>query len=299
MHAIEIRGLTKTYGKARGVQSIDLTVESGAFFGFIGPNGAGKSTTIRCLLGLLEPTAGEVRLFGQPVDRRSRAALLRRVGFMPGEAVFHSGLRVREILQLSADLRGVNCTAEADALCQRLQLDRNKKIEALSLGNRKKVSIVCALQHRPDLYILDEPTSGLDPLMQRAFFELLQERQAAGATVFLSSHILSEIQRHCTQAAIIREGRIIACAPVETLARTSARRVALHGISQAPDLPGIRDIRPLPDGVSFLYSGSLRPLTAALAALELTDLTITEPDLEEIFLHYYADPAPTKGDLAL
>lgn len=299
MYAIEIRGLTKTYGKARGVRSIDLAVEQGAFFGFIGPNGAGKSTTIRCLLGLLTPTAGEARLFGQKVDRNSRANLLARVGFMPGEAVFHSGLRVREVLRLSADLRGMDCTAESDALCRRLQLDPDKKIEALSLGNRKKVAIVCAMQHRPDLYILDEPTSGLDPLMQRAFFELLQERQAEGATVFLSSHILSEIQRYCGQAAIIREGRIIACAPVETLARTSARRVSLHGVPQAPDLPGIRDILPLSDGVSFLYSGDLHALTHALSTMDLTDLTITEPDLEEIFLHYYTDPAPTKGDLPL
>lgn len=299
MYAIEIRGLTKTYGKARGVRSIDLAVEQGAFFGFIGPNGAGKSTTIRCLLGLLTPTAGEARLFGQKVDRSSRSDLLARVGFMPGEAVFHSGLRVREVLRLSADLRGMDCAAESDALCRRLQLDPDKKIEALSLGNRKKVAIVCAMQHRPDLYILDEPTSGLDPLMQRAFFELLQERQTEGATVFLSSHILSEIQRYCGQAAIIREGRIIACAPVETLARTSARRVSLHGVPQAPDLPGIRDILPLSDGVSFLYSGDLRALTHALSAMDLTDLTITEPDLEEIFLHDYTDPAPTKGDLPL
>ena len=229
MNAIETRALTKYYGKSRGVIGLDLAVAEGEFFGFIGPNGAGKSTTIRCLLGLIRPTSGGAQVLGVSCagDRRR---LLENVGYLPSEAMFYPGMRVREVIRYSADLRGQDCAKEAAALCERLQVQTDKRVEELSLGNRKKVAIVCAMQHRPRLYVLDEPTSGLDPLMQREFFALLRERHAQGATVFLSSHVLSEIQRHCTRAAIIREGRIIACDQVEALAQTGARRVTLHGV---------------------------------------------------------------------
>jgi ABC-2 type transport system ATP-binding protein len=220
---------------------------------------------------------------------KEKEAILRHVGYLPAEAMFYSGMRVKEILRFSAKLQKKDCTAEAQALCEALQLDRNKKIEELSLGNRKKVAIVCAMQHRPDLYLLDEPTSGLDPLMQRAFFELLRERHAQGATIFLSSHVLSEIQRHCNRAAIIRKGKIIACDDVEALSQTGAKRVTLHGVSDVPALAGIRDVQVTHEGVSFLYSGRIRQLIRALSEMPISDLTITEPDLEEIFLHYYEE----------
>ena len=286
MEAIQTQALTKFYGKARGIRELSLQVEQGEFFGFIGPNGAGKSTTIRCLLGLITPTSGSARVLGLDIGA-DRKEILTRIGYLPSEAVFYRGMRVREVLKLSADLRGKNCTREAEALCERLQLDTGKKVEELSFGNRKKVGIVCALQHRPELLILDEPTSGLDPLMQREFFSILQERNREGATVFLSSHILSEIQRNCTRAAIIREGTLLACGSVEELARTNARRVTLRGSAEVQVLSGIRDCQQTEEGLSFLYSGDMQLLMNALAGGKVEDLTIAEPDLEEVFLHYY------------
>lgn len=213
---IQIDHLTKTYGKARGITDLSLRVPEGACFGFIGPNGAGKSTTIRTLLGLLSPTAGSARVLG--VDCVSeREKILAQVGYMPSEAMFYPDMRVSEVIRLSAALRGLDCRAEAAALCEALELDVRKRVRELSLGNRKKVSIVCAMQHRPRLYILDEPTSGLDPLVQRAFWRELEERRQGGATVFLSSHVLYEVQRYCDRAAIIREGRMVVEGTTEEL----------------------------------------------------------------------------------
>lgn len=286
MAIIKTGGLTKFYGKARGIQGVDLAVEQGDFFGFIGPNGAGKSTTIRILLGLIRPSSGSAEIFGKDVTRH-REEILADLGYLPSEAAFYGNMRVGELLRFSAALRKKDCAQEAELLCERLRLDRNRRIRELSLGNRKKAAIVCALQHRPDLCILDEPTSGLDPLIQREFFRILEERAEEGATIFLSSHVLSEVQRHCRRAAVIREGRVIACDRVEALGRASARRVVLRGTETLPALPEIKDAQRLPEGVSFLYGGDVNRLLAALAAIRLTDISITEPDLEEIFMHYY------------
>ena len=205
---IDITNLTKPYGKARGVTELTLHVPEGGCFGFIGPNGAGKSTTIRTLLGLLSPTAGSAEVLGLDCVRQ-RNAILAQVGYMPSEAMFYPDMRVGQVIRLSADLRKKDCRAQAAALCETLELDARKRIRELSLGNRKKVSIVCAMQHRPGLYILDEPTSGLDPLVQRAFWSELEQRRREGATVFLSSHVLYEVARYCDRAAIIREGRLV------------------------------------------------------------------------------------------
>ena len=283
---IQIERLTKTYGKARGVTELTLRVPEGSCYGFIGPNGAGKSTTIRTLLGLISPTSGMAYIYGLDIVKRKKE-ILARVGYLPSEAVFYSGMRVGEVLKLSADLRGRDCGEEAARLCERLQLDTGRKVEELSFGNRKKVGIVCALQHGPELLILDEPTSGLDPLMQREFFEILRERNRAGATVFLSSHILWEIQHNCTRAAIIREGQVIACDSVEALSRTTARRVSVRGEVGLEGLAGIRDREDSPGAVSFLYSGDMNLLLQRLAAGRVSDLSVSEPDLEEIFMHYY------------
>ena len=288
MQAIQTEKLTKFYGRARGIEGLDLEVEAGEFFGFIGPNGAGKSTTIRTLLGLIAPTGGSARVLGLDI-RTQRQEILRQVGYLPAEAFFYPGQRVRDVLRLSAGLRRKDCTATARELCRRLQLDTSARVDALSFGNRKKVGIVCALQHDPALLILDEPTGGLDPLMQREFFSILRERNAAGATVFLSSHILSEVQRHCTRAGVIRDGRLIACGKVEDLADTGARRVLVRGNPDLTGLPGVRGLKTLEDGVRFLYSGPMQPLLQTLAAAPVRDVQITEPDLEEVFLHYYAE----------
>ena len=211
-----ITHLSKTYGKARGVTDLTLHVPKGGCFGFIGPNGAGKSTTIRTLLGLISPTAGSAKVLGLDCVK-DRAAILAQVGYMPSEAMFYPEMRVSEVIRLSADLRRRDCQKEAKALCEVLELDGRKKIRELSLGSRKKVSIVCAMQHRPKLYILDEPTSGLDPLVQRAFWSELEQRKREGATVFLSSHVLYEVQRYCDRAAIIREGRLLVEGTVDEL----------------------------------------------------------------------------------
>ncbi len=286
MEAIRTDRLTKSYGKARGITELELSVDEGAFFGFIGPNGAGKSTTIRTLLGLIRPTAGSARVLGRDIVKENQA-ILREIGYLPSETTFHPGMRVGEIVKFSADLRRKDCAAEAKRLCERLQLDPDAKADELSFGNRKKVGIVCALQSEPPLLILDEPTGGLDPLMQREFFNILRERNARGATVFLSSHILSEVQRNCTRAAVIREGRIIACGSVEDLANSSARRVSVLGRADLSGLDGIRDLKEGDGTASFLYSGDMGRLLSRLAEGDVRDLSVSEPDLEEIFLHYY------------
>lgn len=290
MKIIQTENLTKYYGKARGIIDMNLSVEAGDIFGFIGPNGAGKSTTIRTLLGLISPTSGNAWIFEQDI-LKNHIEILSRIGYMPSEAMFYHGMRVEDVLRLSASLHGKNCLAEAHHLCERFKLDTKKKVEELSLGNRKKVSIVCAFMHQPDLYILDEPTSGLDPLMQKAFFELIHERNCQGATIFLSSHILSEIQHHCKNAAIIREGRLIACDSVEKLTNTKARRITLHGISSPPRLENMKNISCTENSVSFLYGGNMKVLIAELNQIPITDMTVTEPELEEIFLHYYTKEA--------
>ena len=284
--AIFADSLTKYYGKTRGIDRLNLTVEQGAFFGFIGPNGAGKSTTVRTLLGLISPDSGAAQVLGFDIVKEKRS-ILERVGYLPSDNAFYSGMRVRDILKFSAGLRRKDCGVRAAELCALLQLDTEKKVEDLSFGNRKKVGIVCALQHDPELLILDEPTSGLDPLVQHAFFDILQERNRAGVTVFLSSHVLSEIQRNCSRAAIIREGRVIACGTVEQLARSNARRITLRGEFPRESLPEVKDWKEENGTVSFLYGGEINQLVRALGAADLRDLTVTEPDLEEIILHYY------------
>lgn len=292
MNAIELKDLTKYYGKSRGILHLNLDVKEGDFFGFIGPNGAGKSTTIRILLGLIRSSSGNARVLGMDI-RKNKTGILSEVGYLPSEAVFYSGMRVKDVLRLSASLRKKDCTRESADLCERLQLDPLKKVEELSFGNRKKVSIVCALQHEPVLCILDEPTGGLDPLMQHEFFTILQERNRKGATIFLSSHILSEIQRNCSHAAIVQEGRLIALGSVEELSQTNAKRIAIQGKATLSGLNGICDFTETDSGMSFLYSGDIQPLLQALSRQPIQDLSISEPDLEEVFMHYY-----TKGGSA-
>ena len=286
MKAIETKGLTKFYGRARGIENVDLKVEEGEIFGFIGPNGAGKSTTIRTLLGLIRKSGGEARVLGRDVWTEKEKILL-ETGYLPSEAAFYSGMRVNDVLEFSAKLRKKDCRAEAKRLAERLDLDLSRKVGELSLGNRKKVGIVAAMQHRPRLYVLDEPTSGLDPLIQREFFALLKERNAEGATVFLSSHVLFEIGRYCTRAGIVREGRLIREGAVDELAGSGLKRVTLHGASELPKIDGIKDVKLTEGSVSFLYSGRADELVRALAALSFDDVSLTDPDIEEVFMHYY------------
>ena len=286
--AIEISNLTKFYGKARGIIDVNMVVKEGEFFGFMGPNGAGKSTTIRTLLGIIHATSGEGKVLGFDIKKESKK-ILSEIGYLPSEVMLYSDMKVKDILKLSSDLHKKDCKKESDYLCKRLQLDVNQKVEELSFGNRKKVGIVCALQHNPRLLILDEPTSGLDPLMQKEFFDILKERNKKGTTIFLSSHILTEIQNYCKRAAIIREGRLIVCDSVEALAKTKAKRVTITGNICLDDLDGIKDEKKELDTYSFLYSGDMNKLICCISKSEIKDISITEPDLEEIFMHYYKE----------
>ena len=288
MYAIQTNNLTKYYGKTCGILGLNLEVKEGEIFGFIGPNGAGKSTPIRTLLGLIKSSGGSASVLGLDIEKE-KEKILERIGYLPSETVFYAGMRVRDVLKFSAELHKKDCSTEAEKLCERLQLDTNKKVDELSFGNKKKVAIVCALQHRPELLILDEPTSGLDPLMQHEFFQILREYNEQGTTIFLSSHILAEVQRNCTRAGIIREGRLIACDSVEALAQTNAKRVQVQGDICIDGLEGVRDLRVTESGVTFLYSGDMNQLLQVLAGQYIQDLSISEPNLEEIFMHYYVD----------
>ncbi len=206
-HVIEIDHLTKYYGKNRGVEDVSLRVEKGDIFGFLGPNGAGKSTTIRSMLGFLKFSQGSIRILGMD-SVKEHEKILRNVGYMPSENWFYGAMRVEDVIKYAAEVRRLDCSKEAEKLCERLKVDRKKRIKELSLGNRKKVSIVCAMQHKPKLFIFDEPTGGLDPLMQRTFFELIEEYVKEGTTCLLSTHVLTEVNKYCRHAAIMREGRL-------------------------------------------------------------------------------------------
>ncbi len=288
MYAIETDKLSKSYGKARGITEVSLKVDEGDFFGFIGPNGAGKSTLIRTMLGLLGPTAGEAKILGMDIVR-DNIKILDNVGYLPSEATFYGGLRVSDIIKFSAKLRGGGFDAEAAMLCDRLQLDVTKKVRQLSLGNRKKLGIVCAMQHRPKLYIMDEPTSGLDPLIQHVFFELLKERNKEGATVFLSSHNLNEVSAYCNKAAIIRDGSLIVSDTVDKLSHSDVKRIFIKGLhSGKPEaIPEIRNLHTENGNLGFLYEGDMHKLTEMLSAMDFDDFTVTNPELEEIFMHFY------------
>lgn len=269
--AISITNLTKKYGKRRGVTNLTLEVEQGDIFGFLGPNGAGKSTTIRSLLGLIRFQEGRASILGMDVKTQSKE-ILKEIGYMPSEAMFYPSMKVKDVIRFAADMRKTDCSKEAEMLCERLMIDQNKKIEELSLGNRKKVSIVCAMQHKPKLFIFDEPTSGLDPLMQAEFFKLILEYNSQGTTCFLSSHVLSEVKKYCRHAAIIREGALICTDTVENLTKTNTKRIHM-----------------IKDGVeeNFVYKGNLNELFAGFAGHDIEDIVIEEPELDEIFIHYY------------
>ena len=285
-NVIEIKNLSKFYGKARGVTDVSFEVGRGEFFGFIGPNGAGKSTTIRVLMGLIRATSGEAKIFGMDVWK-DRPRTLARLGYLPSEINFYKSQTVDEVLRLAASLHSSECGTTTDMLCERLRLGRKQLVADLSLGNRKKVGIVAALQHNPELIVLDEPTSGLDPLMQHEFFSILKERNEAGATILLSSHILSEVQTFCGRAAIIREGALVACDNVGNLLKTGARSITVRGGFNPEGLEGCSGMEKNGDNVDFLFEGGLRKLLYVRSQSEFEDISIVEPSLEDIFMHYY------------
>ena len=294
MNIIEINGLTKTYGKSRGINDLKLNIEEGDFFGFIGPNGAGKSTTIRTLLGLITPTSGSAKIMGYDIVKDNKK-ILSEVGYLPSEINFYNKMKVKDVIKYSAALRKADSHDKAMSLCDRLGLDISRNVDDLSLGNRKKVGIVCAVQHSPKLLILDEPTSGLDPLMQREFFNILTEENEAGATIFFSSHILSEVQNYCRTAAFIKDGKIIMSDSVDKLEDTGAKRISVTGNLEALSNAFAESDKFISDmttnektnTITFLYNGKIPALLQILSTQNVKDLTITEPSLEEIFMNYY------------
>ncbi|MBD2868152.1 ABC transporter ATP-binding protein [Paenibacillus arenilitoris] len=294
MAVIELNGLTKTYGGARGVTDLSFTVEEGEIFGFIGPNGAGKSTTIRTMLGLIYPTSGSARIFGKDCIEHG-PEIKKEIGYLPSEVFYYDNMRVKDLLNYSASFYKKDCAGRIKALAERMELDLTKKIDDLSLGNKKKVGIVQGLLHSPKLIILDEPTSGLDPLMQQRFFELLEEENKRGATILFSSHILSEVQRLCNRVAIIKEGRLMALEKMSELKENTYKRFKLQPAGQvAPGafaIPGVTEWKQEDGEVSFLYKGNINEITRRIAELDLRNMWVEEPDLEEIFMHYYVKGA--------
>lgn len=290
MQVIEINHLKKYYGKNRGVEDVSLHVDEGEIFGFIGPNGAGKSTTIRCALSLIFPTSGEIKIFGKD-SVKDRVEIARQVGYLPGEVFYYDNMTVKELLNYSASFYGKVNTKERDELCELLELDPSKKIEDLSLGNKKKVGIIQGLAHKPRLIILDEPTSGLDPLMQQRFFKLIEERRNQGATVLFSSHILSEIKRLSDRIAIIRNGQIEDINSVMGLESNAYKNIQI----QAPEdnlvhldhFSGLEQKLGSPGERHYLYRGDIATLLRELNLIQVLNLTIEDPSLEEIFMHYY------------
>jgi ABC-2 type transport system ATP-binding protein len=289
---IDITDLSKVYGKARGIDNVNLEINEGEIFGFIGPNGAGKSTTIRILLNLIFPTAGSARIMGMDVIRETKA-IKQFIGYVPSDANAYSSMEVHEFLSYCIRFYNVkNGNDRIAELSGLFELDLKRKISELSMGNRKKVSIVQSLLHSPKLLILDEPTMGLDPLMQANFFELLQSENRKGMTIFFSSHILSEVQMLCKRIAIIKEGKIIKLEDIETLRRKQLKKVHIEFRDNMNEeilsIQGIeRIIARIENRFSFVYSGEINELVGLLSAKKLITLTIEEPSLEEIFMHYY------------
>ncbi len=292
---IQTEKLTKSYGEHRGVVDVDLMVNEGEVFGFLGPNGAGKTTTIRTVLDLIRPTSGRALVFGIE-SSADPVAIHRRIGYIPGEFTLYDRLTGGQTLQYFANLRGGVDPAYQGSLIERFDIDPRRKYKELSKGNKQKIGLVIALQHQPELLILDEPTSGLDPLVQQSFFEVVREAKAAGRTVFLSSHILSEVERTCDRVAIIRAGRIVRTGRVEDLRDLAHHQVELRFPGDVPvaafaGLPGVSDVTSDDHTLRLRVSGAITPVVRAAAGYDLLDFVSREPTLEETFLAEYADEA--------
>jgi ABC-2 type transport system ATP-binding protein len=291
---IDITDLSKFYGKIRGIEHVNLEIGEGEIFGFIGPNGAGKSTTIRILLNLIFPTRGSARIMGLDVIRETKK-IKRLVGYIPSDANAYASMDVNEFLSYCMRFHGVQDNSSRIAeLSGLFDLDLKRKVGELSMGNRKKVSIVQSLLHNPKLLILDEPTMGLDPLMQSVFFDLLRSENQKGMTIFFSSHILGEVQSLCKKVAIIKEGKIIQLEDIETLRKKQLKKVLIEfGDQNALDKEGFsirgieRVIISTGNTSSFMFSGNINELVTMLAGKNIVNLIIEEPSLEEIFMHYY------------
>ena len=288
MNVIETVGLCKNYGEDVGIKNINLEIRKGEVFGFIGPNGAGKSTFIRTLLGLLIPTSGTANLFGQNIDIKPEN-LRKKIGYLPSEVNYYDGMSSRELLEYHAGFYDHVEQGKIETLGELFELDLNRKIEELSFGNKKKCAIIQSVLHKPELLILDEPTSGLDPLMQNRFFELLEQENKNGTTIFFSSHILAEIQRMCSRAAIIRKGEISAVEDIQSLLEKQMKKARFIFTEQKElaFIEGVQNPIWTNNKLTFDYIGPVKDLIKWMNDLDLKDAVLEEPDLETIFMNYY------------
>jgi ABC-2 type transport system ATP-binding protein len=294
MNVIEIKNLTKYYGKARGIIDVSFNVGEGEIFGFIGPNGAGKSTTIRTLLSLIHPTSGSAEIFGKDCIKFA-PEIAKEIGYLPSEVFYYDKMKVIDLLKYSASFYKKDCSKRIKDLAEIMDLDLKKRIDDLSFGNKKKVGIVQCLLHEPKLIILDEPTSGLDPLMQQKFFDLLLEENKKGATVLLSSHVLSEVQKLCSRVAIIKEGRIIKLETISNLTENNYKKFKIEMKSEIDKnyfkVKGVSNLEIKDNIVSFLFRGNINMIIKKISDVEISNAWVEEPSLEEIFMHYYEKEA--------
>jgi ABC-2 type transport system ATP-binding protein len=292
MNVIEIKNLTKYYGKARGIIDVSFDVKKGEIFGFIGPNGAGKSTTIRTLLELIHPTSGGATIFGKDCIKDS-PLIMAEVGYLPAEVFYYDDMKVIDLLNYSASFYKKDCSKRIQEFAKLMDLDLNKKIDELSYGNKKKVGIVQALLHEPKLLILDEPTGGLDPLMQQRFFDLLKEENKKGVTIFFSSHVLSEVQRICDRVAIIKEGQIIKIEKMSEINEDNYKRFKIEVKDKIADdyfeVFGVSGLKVKGNVHSFMFKGDINDVLKKVANIKINNIWIDEPDLEEVFMHYYKE----------
>ncbi|MCO1603296.1 ABC transporter ATP-binding protein [Desulfosporosinus nitroreducens] len=290
MNVIEINNLTKNYGKERGIIDVSFNVEEKEIFGFIGPNGAGKSTTLRTLLALIYPTSGSAKIFGKDCIKYG-PEIKKEIGYLPSEVFYYDKMKVIDLLKYSASFYKKDCSKRISELADAMDLNLNKKIDDLSFGNKKKVGIVQGLLHEPKLIILDEPTSGLDPLMQQKFFELLQEENKKGATILFSSHILGEVQRMCNRVAIIKEGRIIQLEKISALQENNYKKIRVQTTVKLDEnyfnIDGVSNLVVSQNMISFLFKGNINSIMKKISEIEIINVWVEEPDLEEIFLHFY------------
>ena len=293
MNIVEVSHLKKYYGKHRGVEDVDFTIKQGEIFGFIGPNGAGKSTTIRCALSLIFPTSGQIKLFGLD-SVKDKVEIAKKVGYLPSEVAYYENMKVKDLLNYSMSFYGKIDPARLKDLTERMGLDVTRKIDDLSLGNKKKVGIVQGLLHQPELIILDEPTSGLDPLMQQRFFDLIEEENKRGATVLFSSHILTEVKRLCDRIALIKDGRIEDMDKIASLQSNHYKNIRLMAdpadLDQFEKSDLIESKERFGDQLHFVYRGELNKLLRELARFDVQNLSMEDPSLEELFMDYYERP---------
>ncbi len=286
--SLKIENLTKTYGKSRGVELINLNIEKGTVYGFIGPNGAGKSTTIKCIMNLINRNSGNIyieeNLIGKGNDK-----IKERIGYLPSEIHLYDDLKVKDMLIYSASFYKKDCSSKIEELVKRLEIDTSKKVDELSLGNLKKVGIVIALMHNPEIIIMDEATSGLDPLMQEIFYEILEEEKKNGKTIFFSSHILSEVSRICDKVAIIKEGKIVSIEDIDNLSNSNfiKGKIKSENIEEIISGLKLKIINKNANEIEFVYPDDINSLLQVFSKHKIDKLTLEEPSLEEIFMHYY------------